>query len=208
MSRVIVGRLPDSQKRRQQLSGMGGRAEQGSCKDDEEEGVPRQGVVADLSGKVGSARSWRCLEIAWRHVFVFLLNVSLRNNFSTHRKINLDRSPTNSIKNIIVITCLLSHNRQPQDAPYASAAWSLAVAYNVGSWRGGLRQRYYFGRLTSFLAYRRRRKAALRARVGVRMAKRWATRRKSCRFACFTMLVTCVTDTGSGVDVLVLLVGM
>ncbi|CBN74823.1 hypothetical protein Esi_0043_0102 [Ectocarpus siliculosus] len=65
-----------------------------------------------------------------------------------------------------------------QDAPYASASWSLAVAYNVGSWRGGLRQRYYFGRLVRFLAHRRSRKAALRERVTARMAKRlqaWAT---------------------------------
>eukprot|EP00752_Nemacystus_decipiens_P004495 g4104.t2 len=65
-----------------------------------------------------------------------------------------------------------------KDAPYASAKWSLAVAYNVGSWRGGLRQRYYFGRFTAFLDYSRRRKAALRARVEVRMVKRlqaWAT---------------------------------
>ncbi|CAM9133217.1 unnamed protein product, partial [Ectocarpus sp. 4 AP-2014] len=65
-----------------------------------------------------------------------------------------------------------------QDAPYANASWSLAVAYDVGSWRGGLRQRYYFGRLVRFLAHRRSRRAALRERVTARMAKRlqaWAT---------------------------------
>ncbi|CAB1110263.1 unnamed protein product [Ectocarpus sp. CCAP 1310/34] len=65
-----------------------------------------------------------------------------------------------------------------QDAPYANASWSLAVAYDVGSWRGGLRQRYYFGRLVRFLAHRRSRKGALRERVTARMAKRlqaWAT---------------------------------
>eukprot|EP00903_Cladosiphon_okamuranus_P009830 g9343.t1 len=64
-----------------------------------------------------------------------------------------------------------------KDAPYANAKWSLAVAYDVSSWRGGLRQRYYFGRLTSFIAYRRRRKASLRSRVEERMVKRlqaWA----------------------------------
>lgn len=53
MSRIIVGRLPDSKKQLQHkhLSGIVGDGAQGSCKDKEER-VPRQGVVGDLSGKV------------------------------------------------------------------------------------------------------------------------------------------------------------
>ncbi|CAM9190525.1 unnamed protein product, partial [Hapterophycus canaliculatus] len=71
----------------------------------------------------------------------------------------------------------LEDPQEGRDAPYASAQWSLAVAFDVGSWGGGLRQRYYFGRLKSFLSHRRGRKAAFRARVETRMVVRlqaWA----------------------------------
>ncbi|CAN0116143.1 unnamed protein product [Scytosiphon promiscuus] len=66
-------------------------------------------------------------------------------------------------------------DKHQKDAPYASAHWSLAVAFDIGSWRGGLRQRYYFGRMKSFLNHRRGRKAALRARVETRMILRLQT---------------------------------
>lgn len=181
MARLNVVQLPQSKKQRKHLSGIGGKAARG-FRQDEEEGVPRPGVLGDLNGKVQCTVANPCIvcEKPMLHVG-FLLKLSQHKYFSIklvlYSQNNCYRNRTNGIKAKPIPTAWQSNNLQTQDAPYASAQWSLAVAYDVGSWRGGLRQQYYFGRFTAFLDYRRRRKAALRARVETRMVKRWAMQR-------------------------------
>lgn len=63
MSRLKVTRHSDSMKQRKAFSGIVGKATQGFCKD-EEAGVPRPGVLGDLSGKVRS-RPCQTLDIVW-----------------------------------------------------------------------------------------------------------------------------------------------
>ncbi|CAM9856752.1 unnamed protein product, partial [Ectocarpus sp. 8 AP-2014] len=116
MSRLKFEHPPNQMKQLGDVAGLVARVVRGSSNEDDDAGVARRAVFAELTGKA---------------------------------------SPSSS-----------------------HTSWSLAVAYNVGSWRGGLRQRYYFSRLVRFLAHRRSRKAALRERVTARMAKRlqaWAT---------------------------------
>lgn len=54
MSRLNMARLLDSKNHRKDLSGIGEKAAQVCCKG-EEQGVPGQGVLGDLNGKVQCA---------------------------------------------------------------------------------------------------------------------------------------------------------
>lgn len=185
MARLYLSRLPDSKSQRKDSSGIVGKAAQGFCKDDVE------GVLGDLRGKV------QCM--AWTNPtdrssganIPYLVSFSTSHRTPTSRECPSPQPQKNPKKQHrqqnVIPTIWRCHNRRPQDAPYASARWSLAVAHDVGSWRGGWRQRHYFGRLTAFLDYRRGRKAALRARVELRMVKRWATKHNNSEISFLTM---------------------